>query len=349
MEMSDMEHKILVWLPSPMGDAILSTPALRAIRSHFKNSKITFYGNKVVHKILSPGKFNDAWLQQHNKNIFKTSAVLKQQHFSLAILFKNSFASALDCFLARIPARIGYAREARSLFLTEKIIPPRLPDGKFKPASMLDYYLTIAHCLGCQTKDRSLELLIDPQDIIAIKDKFPFLNSKSGPVVIIVPGGAFGPSKCWPSERFAQTIDRLVSKYKATAIISVSQSAAEKRIASEICAAGKNKPVNLSDSPLTIGQLKELFSLADLVITNDTGPRHIAIAFKRNIITLFGPNDPAWTESDWQNEIKIVGKAPCAPCMKPVCKEKQHYCMEDITVDAVCNAADKFLTQAQTL
>ena len=343
--MPDIEHKILVWLPSPMGDAILSTPALRAIRNHFKKSKITFYGNKIVRQVLSPNNFNDAWLQQHNKNLFKTSALLKKQNFSTAILFKNSFASALACFLARIPVRIGYAREARSLFLTEKPNPLRLPNGKFKPLSMLDYYLAIASRLGCETNDRTIELFIDPQDSKTLKDKLPQLTGKSSPVVIMVPGGAFGPSKCWPSERFAETADRLISKYKATVIISVSQSAAEKRIAGQICTASSNKLINLAENPLTIGQIKSLFSIVDLVITNDTGPRHIAIAFKRNVITLFGPNDPAWTETGWQNEIKIVGKAACAPCTKPVCKENQHWCMEDITVDAVCDAADKLLTQ----
>jgi heptosyltransferase-2 len=83
--------------------------------------------------------------------------------------------------------------------------------------------------------------------------------------------------------------------------------------------------------------------VADLVISNDTGPRHIAIALKRKVITLFGPNDPAWTDTGYENEIKIVGDAPCAPCTKPVCKMSEHLCMQAITVDMVCNAAEKLL------
>ena len=80
-----------------------------------------------------------------------------------------------------------------------------------------------------------------------------------------------------------------------------------------------------------------------MVISNDTGPRHIAIALKRKVVTLFGPNDPAWTETDYKDEIKIIGDAPCAPCEKPVCKKNEHLCMQAITVEMVCNAAKKLL------
>ncbi|MDD5011332.1 MAG: lipopolysaccharide kinase InaA family protein, partial [Phycisphaerae bacterium] len=93
----------------------------------------------------------------------------------------------------------------------------------------------------------------------------------------------------------------------------------------------------------TLGQLKALFSFAELVITNDTGPRHIAIALGRKTITLFGPNNPVWTENNYPDEIKIVADVPCAPCDKPVCKKDKHYCMESITADAVCETAEKFL------
>jgi heptosyltransferase-2 len=89
--------------------------------------------------------------------------------------------------------------------------------------------------------------------------------------------------------------------------------------------------------------LKVLFSIADLVISNDTGPRHIAAAFGRKVITLFGPNDPAWTDTGYENEIQIVGDVPCAPCGKPVCRKSEHLCMQAITVEMVCNAAKKLL------
>jgi heptosyltransferase-2 len=341
--MRDTKGNILVYLPSPMGDGILCTPALGAIRRHFKSSQISFFANPVIREILSPNNFNDSWLDQEQSNPLATALLLKSKKFTHAILFKNSFASALAIFLAGIPSRIGYAREGRGFLLTDKLYPPRLPSGKFKPRSMIDYYLQIASHLGADTGNRTLELLTEPKCLEKLKAKLPEIFDLHRPIVILVPGGAFGLSKCWLSERFAQTADRLIANYNAAVVISVSPASAECQIAEDICRASKNKLINLARIPLSLGELKSLFSVAELVITNDTGPRHIAIALKRKLITLFGPNDPAWTETGYENEIKITGKAHCVPCSKPECKEFEHLCMQSITVDMVCEASEKLL------
>ena len=271
------DANILVWLPSPLGDAILSTPALRAIRERYASCKIWFLASPVVREALSPGRFNDEWLELKDKNPLAIAGKLKKHKFTRAILLKNSLASALAVFLAGIPSRIGYAREGRSFLLTEKLYPPKLPNGKFKPRSMVDYYLDLASLLGTDTSNKSLELTVDPAEDQALKSKLPELTGAK-PIIILVPGGAFGPSKCWSNDRFAQTADWLINNYHATIVISVAPEAAERQIAKEICHLSENKLINLADNPLTLGQLKALFSIADLVITNDTGPRHIAIA-----------------------------------------------------------------------
>jgi heptosyltransferase-2 len=343
--MQDSADKILIYLPSPMGDAILCTPALRAIRNYFANSKITFLCSDIVGRILSPSGFNDDWLVINKGNPFTIAKVLRKIKFSHSILFKNSFASSLACFLASIPKRTGYARESRTFFLTDKLIPEKTAGGKFKIASMIDYYLKIAEHLGCPIEDRFPYLQIDDNEKRLLYLKYPQLQKLLGMVFILVPGGAFGPSKRWPPERFAKTADRLIEKYRASVFISVAPTKEEKHIADQICMQSRNELINLADNPPTLGELKALFLLANLVITNDTGPRHIAIAFKRNVITLFGPNDPAWTDTGWEKEIKIVRQADCAPCSKKICKAKQHKCMESITVDIVCSAADKLLSK----
>ena len=330
-----------------MGDAILCTPALRAIRERFPEDKIHFLGNKVVREILSPCRFCDVWIEQQGGNPFATAKLLGNYKFKYGILFKNSFASALTIFLAGIPSRIGYAREGRGIFLTEKLYPPKKNIVTFKPVSVIDYYLAVASWLGCDTIQRNLELSIEEKNIEKLKEKLPEIFQSAGPLIIMVPGGAFGPSKCWPSVRFAETADWLIENYKAKIIVSVSPDFEEKNIAKEICDSSKNTLINLARSPLTLGELKAMFSLADLVITNDTGPRHIAIALHRKIITLFGPNNPAWTESGYEGEIKIIGKSDCVPCDKPRCKKEKHYCMEFITVESVCQAAKKMLDDNQ--
>ncbi|MHC4118130.1 MAG: lipopolysaccharide heptosyltransferase II [Planctomycetota bacterium] len=334
---------ILVWLPSPMGDAILCTPALRAVRQRFKSSKIWFLANSVVRETLSPGAFNDEWIEHKGENPLVIAARLREYKFTQAVLFKNTFASALAAFLAAIPARIGYARENRGFLLTEKLYPQKLPGGKFKPLSMVDYYLDIASRLGAETVDRNLELAVDSQAHDGLRSKLPELADAKGPVVVIVPGGAFGPSKCWPNTRFAQTADWLIANYKATVVVSVAPGQAERQIAQSICDSSENTLINLADRPLSLNELKALFSIADLVITNDTGPRHIAIALQRKVVTLFGPNDPAWTDTGCESEIQIVGNVLCAPCTKPNCTQRRHFCMEAITVETVCDAVKELL------
>ena len=342
-ESQTSSEKILVWLPSPLGDAVLCTPALRALRRHFESGEIFFYGNSVVRRVLSPSSFNDGWLEQKSSNPLAVAGQLRECNFTYAVLFKNSFSSALACFLAGISSRTGYAREGRGFLLTDKLRPPKLPGGGFKPVSMIDYYNAIVSRLGADTSDRNLELSVDPAENKNLVSKLPELNDIKGPLVILVPGGAFGPSKCWPSERFAQTADRLIDRYNATIVVSVSPVAAERSIAGEICQSSRNKFINLGNKQISLGMLKALYARADLVISNDTGPRHIAIAFRRKVVTLFGPNDPAWTDTGYENEIQIVGKAPCVPCRRPTCKLDEHLCMESISVKMVCDAAGKLL------
>ncbi|MBA7506046.1 hypothetical protein ES706_04726 [subsurface metagenome] len=337
-----------------MGDAVLCTPALRAIRKHFKSCNITFFANSVVRSVLSPCSFNDKWLDQKEKNPFAVAKELKKHKFKQAILFKNTFVSALAVFLAGIPSRIGYAREGRGFLLTDNLYPPKVPPrrfagpkrsngGEFKPVSAIDSYLAIASWLGCCTTDRDLELLIGAEDEQQLCGKYPQVLSPDGPLVVLVPGGAYGPSKCWGSVRFGQTADRLITNFNATVVISVGPDALEKQIAEEICNSSRHQLINLAETPISLGELKALFCIADLVISNDTGPRHIAIAFKRKLITLFGPNDPAWTNTNYENEIQIIGNVPCAPCSRPKCKKNEHLCMQAITVEMVCEAAKELL------
>ncbi|MHC4745440.1 MAG: lipopolysaccharide heptosyltransferase II, partial [Planctomycetota bacterium] len=345
--MQNEKYNILVWLPSPMGDAVLCTPALRSIRSRFATAQITFMGNSVVRSVLSPSEFYDSWIEPEG-GVLGIASQLKAHNFTHAILFKNSFAAALSVFLAKIPFRIGYVREHRGPLLTEKLLPARLPNGKFRPASMLDYYLAIADQMGCDTENRLIELQVDENDKQSLDDKLPELAGSEKPLVVMVPGGAFGPSKCWPAENFAKTADRLVENRNAAVVISVAPDPLEKQIADDIYGQSSHNLINLAEHPLSLGELKALYSTAAIVITNDTGPRHIAIALGRKVITLFGPNDPAWTETDCENEIQIVGNVPCAPCAKSKCRKSQHFCMQAITVDTVCSAAEELLTDRRT-
>ena len=335
------KRRILIWLPSPMGDAIMAVPALRAIRRRYEKDHIIFIASQSNEQVLSPCPYCDEWLTQDS--FFRNLEYIKAEHFHTAILLKNSFGSALTVRLAHIPQRIGYARDGRSPLLTDRIQPLRNPDGGFAPTSAIDYYLRIAEMLGVEAGDRRLALSFTDSDTNLLREKLPAVFSQSGPLVILVPGGAFGPSKCWPSDRFAKVADTLTDCYNAQMVISIAPTNREKYIAGEIQKRSACSLINLGDSPLPLGALKALFARADLVITNDTGPRHITAALGRNLISLFGPTNPEWTRTGYDKETQIVGRAPCVPCDKPTCKKNRHFCMESITVEEVLNAAKERL------
>jgi heptosyltransferase-2 len=326
-----------------MGDAILCTPALRAVRQYFNTGRISFLARPSIRETLSPCPFTDEWIDLSGDNPLAVARQLSKHTFTHALLFKNSFGSALATCLAGVPSRIGYRREGRGFLLTERLSPVRSPGGGYAPVSMVDYYLAIASRLGADTTNRDLELHVDPHAVETARTKVPEVFETDRPVVILVPGGAFGPSKCWPSENFAQTADWLIDNYGAAVVLSVSSSDFERQIAKDIDDASRHSLINLAERPVDIGQLKALFSRASLVISNDTGPRHIAIALQRKVITLFGPNDPAWTDTGYRNEVQIVSQAPCAPCQKPKCRKKDQVCMRDITPAQVCEAARSLL------
>jgi heptosyltransferase-2 len=335
------KENILVWLPSPMGDTILATGALRALRAHFAQARITYYGSAMTRQLLTPCAWHDDWLEQ--EPALKAVSHFRQRAFTQVILLKNSFGSALTCFLAGIPARIGYARDHRSWLLTRRLNPARLPNGAFKPRSMVDYYLDLCSFMDIQCEDRMPELEVSPPDRDAVKRQLTCLTDTAGPLVILVPGGAFGPSKCWAAASYAKLADTLYESHRARIIVSVSPNESERAISRDIIRQSTCPVTDLGETPLTLGQLKALFERADLVISNDTGPRHMAIALKRRVITLFGPNDPKWTDTGYAHEMQIMAPRDCVCCQKPVCKQPDQHCMDTITVEWVHAAAIKSL------
>ena len=142
-------------------------------------------------------------------------------------------------------------------------------------------------------------------------------------------------------ERFAEVGDRLIADEGATVLLSCGPGEVE--VVPQIGGMMRRGGHALNDPPLSIGQLKALIRRADLLVTNDTGPRHFPIAFGLPVVTIFGSTDPRWTESNHPLERKCLVSVDCGPCMKRVCPLEHHKCMTGVTTEMVVAAARELL------
>ena len=342
-------NNILIVMPNPMGDAILATPALNRLRCALPNARITCLGNQTVCDILEHHPAADQRLSFPKNNsqkwkILPTAKWLKTFQFDAVILLPNSFRTALLARLAGIKKRVGYNRDRRGFLLTASLTPQRI--GKsFAPVPMIDYYQSlIDHALKHFSqshppdKNNQLELHTGPDDQRQTDRLLEHWKiSHTDRLVILVPGGAFGPSKWWPTENFAQLAVRLHHQgYKIILLCAPNET--EIRIANEIIAKTDVPLYSLHDQNRSLGTIKELIRRASLVVANDTGPCHVAAAFGVPLVTLFGPTDPRWTHTGYDREIRLSVKVDCGPCQKPICAT-DHRCLERITPDQVAAAA----------
>ncbi len=336
--------RVLIIAPNWVGDVALAVPAIRAIRTASPRAHLAVLVRRSVAGVLAGLDWIDELIEWPTRpdgrpmGVWRLASRLRSGRFDTAILMPNSFRAAMLSFLARIGRRVGYARGGRTLLLTHPI--RAIKQGRrFVAESMLTYYARLADAVGCPVADPRLELATRADDRRAIDELLadsggpPGRSGPSGPLLVLNPGGAFGPSKYWPAERFGQLADRLVERFGGRVV--VSGAPGEREIVERVAAAMRGPAVRLTDNPVPLSAVKELVRRADLLVTNDTGPRHFAIAFGTPVVTLFGSTDPAWTETrcPWERQVRI--DLPCSPCQRKVCPLGHHDCMRMMTVQTV--------------
>ncbi|MCK4850013.1 MAG: lipopolysaccharide heptosyltransferase II [Phycisphaerae bacterium] len=332
--------RMLVVLPSWLGDTVMATPALRALRRQFPHAHITYLGRPGSLALLADAPWADSAIQaplphglSYGAQFFRSAKELARHHFDSAVLMPNSFGSALMATLAKIERRIGYDRDGRGMLLTDRLLPAK-ENGRFVPGPMIRYYLALAGYLGASQLDTTMELFTCPDDERAIESLFDQWNIDSAKGILLVhPGGGFGPSKRWPAQKYAQVADALVERFGLQLIITAGPKEAD--VAADLQTALKAKALNLAQHNISIGQLKALVRRSRLMIGNDTGPRHIAAAFSVPVVTIFGPTDPAWTDTFFDGQRIVRAKVSCGPCQKKTCKKESLRCMDLVTAEMV--------------
>jgi heptosyltransferase-2 len=347
-----LPQRILVVQPNWVGDAVMATPTLRAIRRLYPQAHISFLLRRYVKPIYAGMPWADKLITYRTGRtrakagkgqFFDLAARLRRRRFDLAILLPNSFKSALVCKMAGIDRIVGYERDGRGFLLTDKLLPVK-DKGKFVPSPIVKYYLGLAHYLGSAERDLKLELFVtdaekrDAESVLSRAGVEPAINQ--APLILLNPGAQYGAAKCWLPEYFAQLADRLIDELGATVMLSAAPR--ERPIVEAIARQMKHAAVDLSRAGVDLGSLKEITRRCDLLITNDTGPRHIAAAFDVPVVTIFGPTHPEWTEIYFPKERKVAVKVFCGPCQKKTCP-LDHRCMTRLTPAMVFDAATTLL------
>lgn len=343
--MSDPK-KILIVQPSWVGDAVMATPTLRAIRELYPQAHISYLMRRYVKPLYGGIPWADQLITYRTGktkakagkgDFFDLAARLHAGRFDLAVLLPNSFKTALVCKMARIPRILGYERDGRSFLLTDRLLPSK-DKGKFVPSPIVKYYLGLAHYLGSKQTDLKMELFVTPAEQREAREVFarcgldpeldrPASHAKS-PLILLNPGAAFGAAKCWRPEYFAELADRMVDELGAIVLLSAAPK--ERPIVEAIKRQMRHAPVDLSNKGTTLGSLKEIVRRCDLMVTNDTGPRHIAAAMDVPVVTVFGPTHPEWTEIYYPKERQVAVKVFCGPCQRKTCP-LDHRCMTRVT------------------
>ncbi len=350
-------QRILIVQPNWVGDAVMASPALRALRGLYPDAHISYLLRRYVKPIYTGMPWCDRLITYRTgrsrtrtgKGMIDVAARLRAGRFDMAIVMPNSFKSALLCKMAGIKRIVGYERDGRSFLITDKLLPAK-ERGKFLPTPITRYYLGIAQYLGSRSRDLKLELFVTPQERQAAGEVFvragldadlcrPHSQGKP-PLIILNPGAQYGDAKCWPAGNFAILADQLVDELGATVLLSGAPR--ERRILDEVQRHMKHAAVDLATKGLTLGALKEIVRRCDVMVTNDTGPRHIAAAFDVPVVTVFGPTHPQWTEIEFPRERKVSVQVFCGPCQKKRCP-LDHRCMTRVSPSAVFDAAARLL------
>jgi heptosyltransferase-2 len=320
-----------------IGDAVMTTPALGAIRETFPDSHITVVANPLVARLFEchPGCNDVLVFDKKGEHagllgFMRFIGVLRQRKFDCAILLQNAVEAAILAYLAGIRCRAGYATDGRRLLLTHPV-----PVGDRERAlHHTDYYLNMLAQCGVSTTAKRQVLALHPDEVAWAAGLMP-----PGKYAIINPGAAYGAAKRWIPERFAAVADELADRHGFSIVLSGGP--AEVEIGRDI-ASFMRAPYRNVIGETNVRQMMAILAASHLMVTNDSGPMHVAAAFGVPIVAIFGPTDHT-TTSPWGTRARIVRHpVECSPCLLRQCPI-DHRCMQRVAVADVLAAVEEIL------
>jgi heptosyltransferase-2 len=319
------------------------TPVLRALRRAQPQAEIVLGGRPFVGEVLAGIGSFDRFVPEPGGGLRATVAharALRREGFDWAVLFPDSVRTALAPFLAGIPVRIGYARNAmRRALLTSALAPPRTVEGARRPMSMIERYLDVIRPLGCTDAGSELDLVVAPAASLRIEERLAGAGLAGADLMIVCPGAQYGASKLWPPEHFARACDLLAERGLHTVL---APGPGETGIAEAIAGAMKSPALDLCEPVIDLPELAALIDRARLLLVNDTGPRQMAVALGTPVVTLMGPTDPRHSEHNLERQRVLREGVDCSPCHLKTCPI-DHRCMTRLRPERVVAAVVELL------
>jgi len=342
-----------IFLPNWLGDLTMATPALRAMRERFgPNARLVGILRPHLTGLLAGTDWLDELWPYHPKagqgeriSTWTLARRMRAERFDLALLLTNSFRTGLAAALGRAKTRVGYARYGRRYLLTDPISPPRR-EGRIRPEPVVDSYLRLTRHLGCPPGSRQLELAVTPAEAAEGERAWTAAGLRDDrPVVALNCSGAYGAAKLWPPEHFATLAQLLVDRLGHQVLVICGPADAERQRARAIAAqADRENVVSLADGPLGIGVTKATLARCRMLISTDSGPRHVGAALGLPVVTVMGPTDSIWIANPTIRGVDVRHDAlPCLGCARRTCPLGHHRCMRELSAERVFGAAAQVL------
>lgn len=374
-------QRILVRGVNWLGDAVMTTPALQRLREAVPSARITL----LTHAKLAPlwqrhSAIDDVITFTDRDNILGLARRLRTGHFDTALVLPNSPRSALEVFLAGIPRRIGLAVPLRRWLINEPVAPPpglrrmrkrspaeirqltgtisagppRVDENFYRPQDhQVHHYLHLAAALGASTEPVAPRLEVSDAEVSAVQQRFGFSPAPEVPLFGLNPGAEYGPAKRWPRENFIAAAIEI--QRRSGCHWWIFGGPADESVAGEIARAiaearsGPPESVRSLAGQTNLRELCAALKACRFVLTNDTGPMHVAAAVGTRVIVPFGSTSAALTGPGLPTNTRhrfINASVPCAPCFLRECPI-DFRCMKGITVEAIVEAAFQIVRDHQ--
>ena len=324
-----------------VGDVVMTIPALRELRRVLPQAHITLATRSWAVGLFDEADFLDELLiydrgKRDVRATLRQAREWRRREFDLAVLFQNAFEAALIAVGGRVPARLGYATDGRRALLTHPIAPPVWRGERNEVFYYLNIVSELEKLLHGASNVMAREPVFDLKVSETRREKAREMlcaegASEARPLVALCPGSTNSRAKRWPAARFAEVGDRAIAELGAS--VALIGSADELDVSREVAGLMKHEPLMLTGRT-SLAEVVAVLSLADVLVTNDTGPAHIAAALNRPTLVIFGPTIPTTTRP-LSKIAEVIRRPPdCAPCMLRDCPI-DHRCMTAISTDEV--------------